>query len=88
MLDLEWQSFFNRLEDLDKVDWSAVKGIRFSRPTIKEGKQAEFMVFECFPWTLVEKIGVVDEIIQKLVNGLLKDADHHPPVIVEPGWYY
>ncbi len=80
--------FFNRLEDLDKVNWSAVKASDFRDPTIKEGKQAEFLVFESLPWTLVEKIGVIDEDIQSQVNDLLKDAAHRPPAIIERGWYY
>ncbi len=80
--------FFNRLEDLDKVDWPAVMASDFRAPKVKEGKQAEFLVLESFPWTLVEKIGVVDKVIQSLVSGLLKDAGHRPPVTVEPGWYY
>jgi ssDNA thymidine ADP-ribosyltransferase, DarT len=37
--------------------------------SLKEGKQAEFLMFDVFPWTLVEKIGTIDpEEAAKLVN--------------------
>ncbi len=80
--------FFNRLEDLDKVNWAAVKASDFRDTTIREGKQAEFLVFASLPWDLVEEIGVVDKDIQRQVKDLLKNTDHQPPVSIKTGWYY
>lgn len=80
--------FFNCLEDLDKVNWTAVRASDFRSITVKEDKQAEFLIYEAFPWELVEKIGVIDEDIQNQVYDNLTNVEHQPPVIIEPGWYY
>ena len=80
--------FFDRPEDLDKVNWNAVAATDFRGMVVKEGKQAEFLVYEAFPWTLVEKIGVVDAAILGQVSSLLESVDHKPSVSVERGWYY
>ena len=50
--------FLDRTTQLDQVDWDAVKSDDFRAPTIKEGKQAEFLVHRFFPWELVDSIGV------------------------------
>jgi hypothetical protein len=78
--------FFNDPRDLDKVNWTAVKATDFRDMVIKGGKQAEFLVFEAFPWSLVEKIGVLDTAMQKEVRRLM--AGKAPPVEIKPQWYY
>jgi len=57
-------------------------------PIIKEGKQAEFLVFESFPWELVERIGLKDRRIAQRAIENLRHVEHNPLVSVEPGWYY
>jgi hypothetical protein len=53
-----------------------------------EGKQAEFLVEECFPWELIELIGVINaEVAQRVVN-IINKAGHQPDVAVKPAWYY
>jgi len=80
--------FFCTLDDLNQINWDAVRENNWSDPLIKEGKQAEFLVYEAFPWTLVERIGVVNAAIHVRVQQILRNADHKPPVAVEPSWYY
>jgi hypothetical protein len=80
--------FFNNLDDLDKVNWEAVASTDFRDMQVKEGKQAEFLVYEAFPWTLVEKIGVLNARIQARVQEILRNAGHKPSLSVEPSWYY
>ena len=72
--------------DLDSIDWEAVEARDWR--SCKEGKQAEFLLEQHFPWTLVERIGVKSDDIQHQVNMALRDAAHKPPVIVLPNWYY
>ena len=62
----------------------------FRDTSIKEGKQAEFLVYESFPWELVEQIGVLDASNrQKVETALQKAADpHEPQVSVRRNWYY
>ena len=80
--------FYNRLADLHKINWAAVEARDFRDPVVKEGKQAEFLVHESFPWQLMEKIGTIDSQVANRVRETLADADHRPPVSVERGWYY
>jgi hypothetical protein len=41
--------FYNRPDDLDKINWRAVTATDFRDMIIKEGKQAEFLMHESFP---------------------------------------
>ena len=70
------------------IDWNAVRETDFRDPMVKEGKQAEFLVHDTFPWHLVEKIGVIDATMQNQVNTILQHANHKPVVNVERSWYY
>ncbi|MGC8530384.1 MAG: DarT ssDNA thymidine ADP-ribosyltransferase family protein, partial [Leptospirillia bacterium] len=56
-------------------------------PTAKEGKQAEFLVREFFPWHLIRRIGVVNEAIKTHVLGILDREAHQPMVEVRREWY-
>jgi hypothetical protein len=80
--------FFNQLDELQQVNWTAVASTDFRDMVIKEGKQAEFLVHESFPWHLVERIGVADTGTAEQVRRVLVNAKHQPEVIVEPNWYY
>lgn len=81
-------SFFDSVDDLDEVDWAAVEATDFREAAVKDGKQAEFLVYEWFPWTLVERIGVRSSAILERVNEALEDSDHKPLAEVEASWYY
>lgn len=81
------------LGQLDEVDWDAVRATRWSggtvSPSVKEGKQAEFLLEERFPWSLVERIGVSSSMTTyKAVANLLAGGAHRPPVEMQPTWYY
>lgn len=82
--------FYNRMEDLDKVNWAAVQSTDFKDMLVKEGKQAEFLVYEAFPWHLVEKIGVYDTRNAEQIDTILDRSGiiHRPVIINEPSWYY
>ncbi|MDP3029025.1 MAG: DUF4433 domain-containing protein [Deltaproteobacteria bacterium] len=80
--------FYNTLDDLDKVNWDAVAATDFRDMVVKEGKQAEFLVYESFPWKLVNKVGVFDTTVEEQVKAVLRGANHTPLVRVEGGWYY
>lgn len=54
-----YASFYASLDRLNEVDWAAVEARDFRRADIKDAKQAEFLVFEWFPWNLIERIGVI-----------------------------
>ena len=74
------------LEKLDKIDWDAIKAKDWRR--CKEGKQAEFLVEESFPWMLVERIGVHSDIICQQVIKAMRSCAHKPRAEVKKDWYY
>ncbi|MEO7967089.1 MAG: DUF4433 domain-containing protein [Gemmatimonadaceae bacterium] len=73
---------------LDEVNWTAVSATDFRDSVIKEGKQAEFLLREFFPWALVRRIGVPSQTIHSRVLRSLAVGDHRPPVEVRREWYY
>ncbi|HEY5297264.1 MAG TPA: DUF4433 domain-containing protein [Verrucomicrobiae bacterium] len=86
--------FYERLADLTRVDWDAVRTWRWggkwllADPDIMRRKQAEFLVHQRFPWTLVERIGVLDAAMATQVRAALAGATHQPSVTIERNWYY
>ena len=84
----ELVAFHNSLDQLGEIRWNAVNATDFRAPDITHGKQAEFLVFESFPWTRVDKIGVKDDAWRRKVETILANADHQPKVQVEPSWYF
>ncbi len=81
-------SFFANEEAFGSLDWQAIRNLDFRNPLVKEGKQAEFLVFEAFPWSLVETIGVYSYPLKRQVDELLLGAEHRPGVVVQRSWYY
>ena len=77
---------YSDLNKLDKIDWNAVNTNYWSN--CREEKQAEFLIEEYFPWTLIEYIGVISTKYDRIVNKILKNSTHKPKVGVKPNWYY
>jgi hypothetical protein len=80
--------FMNRLGDLDKLNWDAIRSRWFTQAEVKEDKQAEFLIHGSFPWTLVSKIGVCSAATEARVQEALAQASHRPPVAIERDWYF
>jgi ssDNA thymidine ADP-ribosyltransferase, DarT len=85
---IRYARFFKDLNELNKVNWNAVAATDFRDSNVKEGKQAEFLVYDTFPWSLVRRIGTYDQIAAKSATEALKGVGHQPVVSVEAGWYY
>ena len=73
---------------LERIDWTAVDARQWSDESVKEPKQAEFLLERSFPWTLVERIGVQSGDLRDQVLELTKPSTHHPAVAVMRDWYY
>ena len=71
---------YSDLRQLNKVNWDAVKARKWSGvgidASLKEGKQAEFLVECAFPWALVSRIGIQSRRIYLRVQNAL-DVGHH-----------
>ena len=74
------------LDNLKAINWDAVAAQDWQ--TCKDGKQAEFLLEQAFPWTLIERVGVLSSSTRQQVNAALQRATHTPPVAVIPDWYY
>lgn len=81
-------SFYNDPAQLSEINWEAVTATDFRDAKIKEGKQAEFLMFDVFPWTLIEKVGTIDSTMATKVHTALATAGHQPTITVEPSWYF
>ncbi|ENM6633871.1 DUF4433 domain-containing protein [Vibrio vulnificus] len=76
----------NDLAQLHELDWPAIHARQWQG--CKEGKQAEFLIEQSFPWHLVEEIVVQSPRIHQQVVNTLQMAAHRPPVTINPNWYY
>lgn len=77
----------NDLARLGEINWPAVQATDW-RGGLKEGKQAEFLLEQRFPWHLIERIGVHSAAVYGQVVNVLPANGHRPPVEVRPDWYY
>lgn len=84
----DYTEFRKERAELDQINWEAVAATDFRQPEVKEGKQAEFLLYGSAPWTLVRRIGVISAAIQQRVRVALTGAAHQPAVEVLPKWYY
>jgi len=53
-----------------------------------EGKQAEFLIHQSFPWRLVDRIGVHSRAVAQQVAEAMQGANHRPVVEIKRDWYY
>lgn len=87
-------SWFDNLEDLNKVDWDAVYA-KIWKDTIDDmdrqrRKQAEFLVHQRCDWTLINEIGVVNQAMKSRVEHILAEFAEslRRPVRIKREWYY
>lgn len=76
----------SNLANLNEINWNAVHSRDWR--TQKDGKQAEFLIEQRFPWHLIERIGVQSPAVYPHVVNALPAHGHRPPVEVRPEWYY
>ena len=88
-------SYFEDYADLlqlNKINWAAVEASKWSGigvdQSVKEDKQAEFLVEDSFPWELVSRIGIMSQRIYPKVQNALQGAPHRPTVEIKRDWYY
>lgn len=79
---------FGDLADLGQIAWDRIAFEDFRDPEVKEAKQSEFLLFGSFPWSLVRRIGVLDERLAARVREIVLESDHRPDVVVQRAWYF
>jgi ssDNA thymidine ADP-ribosyltransferase, DarT len=83
-----YAEFRSNLDQIQEVNWAAVHGTDFSTPATKDAKQSEFLLEGGFPWGLIQRIGVIDQIIARQVFDALEGVAHRPRVEILRAWYY
>ena len=76
------------LAQLDQINWQAVQAKSWADNTLKEGKQAEFLIERACPWHLIDRIGVYSKTQVQPVMAALANAAHKPAVEIQCQWYY
>jgi hypothetical protein len=57
-------------------------------PNRKWRRQAEFLVYENCPWSLIQEIGVINKTIAEQVQLILTAFNIQIPVNIYQNWYY
>lgn len=83
-----YTEFRGHLAQLSEIDWNAVSASDWRSATVKESKQAEFLVEEEVPWTLVSQVGVISAGMKARAEAAIATAAHRPPVALRRDWYY
>jgi len=85
--DLRYATYFSALSSLGEVDWRVMPLTYWAdNDDTRQKRQAEFLVYESFPWSAIEGIGVKNASVDAKVRALLPSGT--PPVAIQPGWYY
>ena len=86
--------WFDDLSRLDAVDWTMVNQ-RYWADKVEDmdrqrKKQAEFLVYQCCPWSLIQEIVVIDSTMQQRVEAIQAafPAVQRRVVTAKRGWYY
>jgi hypothetical protein len=83
-----YTKFDSTVSGLDQVNWDSVQNNDFRDPDVQEHKQAEFLVHERFPWSLVTRVGVRTRGTKQAVDRALASFAHRPSVQVITEWYF
>ena len=87
-----YTQFSDDLNDPGIVDWEIMKA-RYWRDTNddndrKRRRQAEFLVHQFCPWTLITEIGVINNTIRAEVVQILQNFNQQTLVKVYSSWYF
>jgi hypothetical protein len=77
---------------LSRINWDAVQARTWAGAdapgSVKQGKQAEFLMEQSFPWELVERVGVFSNAYVQSVSAAMGQHPHRPRIEVMRQWYY
>ncbi len=84
--------FYDDLSHLDDIDWTVMDLIYWNdtpeNSDRKRRRQAEFLVYEFFPWECINSIGVYDDKIQQRVMSIVEQNEKKVVVKIQKDWYY
>ncbi len=87
-----YTDFYDDLQSLDMLDWEIMQA-QYWNNTLDDGdrkrrRQAEFLVHQFCPWTLITEITVINNIVGSQVQQILQNFNYQTPIKVYSGWYY
>ncbi len=89
---MAFTAFHTDLAQLDIIDWEVMQAQYWADtaedPDRKRRRQAEFLIYETCPWSLIQEIGVISRPVQAQVEHALRGVAHRPPVTIHRDWYY
>ncbi len=77
---------YAQIDDLKQINWSIINATDWDH--FREQKQAEFLIENRFPWSLVTRIGVISASIQERVSTIINSGAYQPETIICRSWYY
>ena len=83
-----YAEFRSRVNELDELDWEAIRNHDFRDPEVKEAKQAEFLVHGTFPFGLFDRLGVRSRGMADRAEAALRGLDPSPAIEIQAQWYY
>ena len=78
--------YFEDVAKLREIDWSVMPLVWWNESDVMEKRQAEFLVHKRFPWSGIERIGVMSSAVAAKVETML--GGKPPPVEIHADWYY
>ncbi len=76
----------NDLAQLGDIDWDAVQAMDWRQKI--DGKQAEFLIENRFPWHLIEHVGAISDYRARQAITAMQNQTHKPRVEIRQEWYY
>ena len=88
----QWTTFYNNLNDLDKVDWSLLQNRDFKRdqndPLKFERYQAEALIHQHCPLTALQGVLCYNEKVKSSLENLMSERNINIPIYANPNWYF
>lgn len=88
----QWTTFYNNLNDLDKVDWSLLQNRDFKRdqndPLKFERYQAEALIHQHCPLTALQGVLCYSEQVKSSLEDLMSERNINIPIYANPNWYF
>lgn len=87
--DLKYAKYFESIDDEGEVDWSVMRLKYWSNDeNTKEKRQAEFLLHDWCPFSVIGEISVINQEIANQVKEMLDESPFSPRVAVRRSWYY
>jgi hypothetical protein len=80
--------FRSQIGQLSDLNWPAIAASDWREQTVRECKQAEFLLEQAFPWTLVERVGVLTSGVGVQAAAAIATGRHQPRLEICHSWYY